>query len=161
MMGAAKSVSDEQPWWNDLFKEYNEIYDSDENISYEEGDVCDLIDGTKFEAVFIPTLYSVVFVVGILGNGLLLGVLFQSRKRWSVIDTFILHLAVSDVLLLVTLPLWATQYASSRGWEFGTGLCKITGAIFTEGVGTHSHGNNIKTMSGTNFSGLPMMPQAV
>ncbi|XP_047217814.1 C-X-C chemokine receptor type 3-like [Girardinichthys multiradiatus] len=131
MMGAAKSVSDEQPLWNDLFKEYNEIYNSDENFSYEEGDVCDLIDGTKFEAVFIPTLYSVAFVVGILGNGLLLGVLFQSRKRWSVTDTFILHLAVSDVLLLVTLPLWATQYASSRGWEFGTGLCKITGAIFT------------------------------
>ncbi|KAK5598766.1 hypothetical protein CRENBAI_004681 [Crenichthys baileyi] len=129
MMGAGKSVSNEQTWWNDYF--YNETCYPDENSSYEEGDVCDLMDGTKFEAVFIPTLYSVAFVVGILGNGLLLGVLFQSRKRWSVTDTFILHLAVSDVLLLVTLPLWATQYASSLGWEFGTGLCKFTGAIFT------------------------------
>ena len=97
----------------------------------EGGDVCDLTEGRNFEAVFIPVLYSVAFVVGILGNGVLLGVLVQSRKRWSVTDTFILHLGVADVLLLVTLPLWAVEAAQDAGWTFGTPLCKITGAVFT------------------------------
>ncbi|XP_028456144.1 C-X-C chemokine receptor type 3 [Perca flavescens] len=91
----------------------------------------DLEDGIHFEAIFIPVLYSVAFVVGVLGNGVLLVVLVQRRRTWSVTDTFILHLGVADVLLLVTLPLWAARSAQDRGWTFGTPLCKITGAVFT------------------------------
>uniref|UniRef100_A0A4W6BIK2 C-X-C chemokine receptor type 3 n=1 Tax=Lates calcarifer TaxID=8187 RepID=A0A4W6BIK2_LATCA len=97
----------------------------------EGGDVCDVKEGMKFGAVFIPILYSVAFVVGILGNGVLLGVLVQSRRTWSVTDTFILHLGVADVLLLVTLPLYAAQAAQTKGWSFGGPLCKITGTLFT------------------------------
>lgn len=110
------------------------------NLSYEygpdesccdDGEICDLTERAEFGAVFIPVLYSVVFVVGILGNGLLLGVLLQSRKAWSVTDTFILHLGVADVLLLLTLPLWAAQASHADGWTFGTPVCMITGAVFT------------------------------
>ncbi|XP_015254112.1 PREDICTED: C-X-C chemokine receptor type 3-like [Cyprinodon variegatus] len=125
MMGAAKSSTEEYQWWMGL--DLNESYTFDYNE--DGGDVCDL--NTKFESVFLPTLYSLAFLIGILGNGLLLGVLFQSRKSWSVTDTFILHLAVSDILLLITLPLWAAQAASSSGWQFGSNLCKTTGTVFT------------------------------
>lgn len=118
-----------------LLEGFNELYDNssyeDEDYCCEGGDVCDLNEGVHFEAVFIPVLYSVAFVLGVLGNGVLLGVLVQSRKTWSVTDTFILHLGVADVLLLVTLPLWAAQSAQAEGWTFGTPLCKITGAVFT------------------------------
>lgn len=94
------------------------------------GDVCDLTSGREFEATSIIVLYLLAFVVGVLGNGLLLLVLVQSRRSWSVTDAFILHLAVADVLLLVTLPTWAAQAAQAAGWTFGTPLCKITGAVF-------------------------------
>ncbi|KAM8735767.1 C-X-C chemokine receptor type 3.1 [Acanthopagrus schlegelii] len=106
-------------------------YPSEEYCCDGGGDICDLNEGMQFEAVFIPFLYSVAFAMGVLGNGLLLGVLFRSRKTWSVTDTFILHLGVADVLLLVTLPLWAAQARQALGWTFGTPLCKITGAVFT------------------------------
>ncbi|XP_068426068.1 C-X-C chemokine receptor type 3.1 [Clinocottus analis] len=106
---------------------YMELYNDSSDMDYE--DMCDPNEGGHFEAVFIPALYSVAFVLGVLGNGVLLGVLVQSRKTWSVTDTFILHLGVADVLLLVTLPFWAAQ--SVHGWTFGTPLCKITGAVFT------------------------------
>lgn len=95
------------------------------------GDICDSDEAMDFEAVFIPALYSLAFVVGILGNGILLGVLFQSRKAWSVTDTFILHLGVADILLLLTLPFWTVQYARKEGWPFGAAPCKITGSVFT------------------------------
>ncbi|XP_008288294.1 C-X-C chemokine receptor type 3.1 [Stegastes partitus] len=109
-------------------------YDNDTGLDYdccEGGDVCNLNEGVAFQSVFIPVLYWLVFVVGILGNGVLLGVLLRSRKTWSATDTFILHLAVADILMLVTLPFWATQYVEVKGWTFGTALCKITGSVFT------------------------------
>lgn len=113
---------------DELYDNATDLYD---DYCCEGGDVCDLSEGMRFEAVFIPVLYSVVFVVGFLGNGVLLGVLVQSRKVWSVTDTFILHLGVADVLLLLTLPFWAAQSAQEHGWTFGTPLCKVTGAVFT------------------------------
>ncbi|XP_057690659.1 C-X-C chemokine receptor type 3.1 [Corythoichthys intestinalis] len=93
--------------------------------------VCNLKEGRHFEAVFIPVLYSVAFIVGIVGNGVLLGILARGRKTWSVTDTFILHLALADILLLLTLPMWAVQDAQGVGWTFGTPLCKITGTVLT------------------------------
>ncbi|XP_061531615.1 C-X-C chemokine receptor type 3.1 [Phycodurus eques] len=108
-------------------------YDSNESYVSNESfvSVCDPKEVRHFEAIFIPVLYSVAFVVGIMGNGLLLGILARSRKTWSVTDTFILHLAVTDVLLLFTLPLMTAQDVQIVGWTFGTPLCKITGAVFT------------------------------
>lgn len=122
-------MNGDMSWLDGIEDIYNDSYVYDNCC--EGGDVCDLTEGMDFEALFIPALYSVAFVVGILGNGVLLGVLVQSRRSWSVTDTFILHLGVADVLLLVTLPLWAAEAAQRHGWTFGTGLCKITGAVFT------------------------------
>ncbi|XP_029359939.1 C-X-C chemokine receptor type 3.1 [Echeneis naucrates] len=109
----------------------NETDGWDDDDCCQVGDICNLDDGMKFEAVFIPVLYSIAFFVGILGNGLLLGVLAQSRRNWGVTDLFILHLGVTDILLLLTLPLWTVQAAQGEGWTFGTPLCMMTGAVFT------------------------------
>lgn len=123
-----KFNAEDNQWLFYGIENYTDSY-PDESCCDGGGDICDLNEGMHFEALFIPVLYSVAFVVGVLGNGVLLGVLAQSRKTWSVTDTFILHLGVADVLLLVTLPLWAAQ--AVHGWAFGTSLCKITGAMFT------------------------------
>lgn len=119
-----------------IFDLYYNDYNGSSSTGFEgllqEGDIiCDLNEGTQFEAVFIPVLFSIVFVVGVLGNGVLLGVLARSRRMWSVTDTFILHLGVADLLLLVTLPFTIAQAAQVNGWTFGTPFCKITGAVFT------------------------------
>ncbi|XP_062395000.1 C-X-C chemokine receptor type 3-like [Sardina pilchardus] len=108
--------------------EYNSS-DYDYNDSCCVGKVCDQDRSMEFAAVFIPVLYSVALVLGLLGNGLVLAVLWKKKRTWSVTDTFILHLALADVLLLFTLPFWAVE-ASGKGWIFGTALCKIAGALF-------------------------------
>lgn len=129
-MGSVEKLSDE---------ELSQFWDALQNFSDDSmasldccpvGEVCDLTNSQEFEATFVVVLYSLTFAVGVLGNGLLLGVLVQSRRTWSVTDTFILHLALADVLLLVTLPMWAAQAAHADGWTFGTPLCKITGSVF-------------------------------
>lgn len=128
-MEAPVMSSDEEPWWHDymdVLNNFNYSYDQD----YED-DICDMTEYLNFVNVLIPVVYSVVFVVGILGNGLLLAVLMKSRKVWSTTDILILHRAVADILLLVTLPFWAVASASDAGWVFGTFFCKVTGSVFT------------------------------
>lgn len=79
--------------------------------------------------VLVPLLYSAVLVVGLLGNALLLAALFRKRRSWSIADTFVLHLCIADVLLLLTLPVWAAQHC---WWcfEFGLIPCKISTTLF-------------------------------
>lgn len=127
---ASVSGEDLDDMFADIYGNYS--YDNITEVDCCDGaEICNLEDGMHFEATFIPLLYSVAFVVGVVGNGVLLGVLAQSRRNWSVTDTFILHLCVADVLLLLTLPLWAAQAAQAHGWTFGTPLCMITGALYT------------------------------
>ncbi|XP_056619399.1 C-X-C chemokine receptor type 3-like [Triplophysa dalaica] len=104
--------------------DFNYSYD----YNYSGGDVCGPESSMHFDSIFIPVLYTVALIVGLLGNGLVLVVLWRKRRSWNVTDIFILHLSLADVLLLLTLPLWAVE--AVRGWSFGTGLCKLTGALF-------------------------------
>ncbi|KAJ3598154.1 hypothetical protein NHX12_001667 [Muraenolepis orangiensis] len=122
---------DDFDWTNLLINFTNDDDDDDvcENLT-SCGLACNLEESMSFETVYIPVIYSLALLVGLLGNGLLLGVLGQRNHNWSVTDTFILHLGVADSLLLVTLPFWATQ-ATAAGWVFGTPFCKVAGALFT------------------------------
>ncbi|XP_024123614.1 C-X-C chemokine receptor type 3.1 isoform X2 [Oryzias melastigma] len=134
VMEDGNDSSDGSNWWQSTFDEYsldNYTYYNDNNTKdcCEGGDVCDLNEAVNFEALFIPVLCSVTFVVGILGNGALVGVLFRSRRTWSVADIFILHLGIADFLLMLTLPLWATQSADE--WKFGLPICKMAGSLYT------------------------------
>lgn len=107
----------------------NTTYEYDDDYHYK-----DDFGSNNSHAVWIPVLYSVVLVVGVLGNGLLLVVLAQRWRAWSTSDIFILNLSVADILLLVTLPLWAAQATQSSGWSFGVPLCRISGGVFKVGT---------------------------
>lgn len=111
-----------------LFR-HNTTYDYNDDYEYKED-----FESRDSKAVLIPLLYSVVLVVGLLGNGLLLAVLYQKRRSWSISDTFILHLSVADILLLVTLPFWAVQATQDCGWCFKVPVCKISGVVFKVGT---------------------------
>lgn len=107
-----------------LFRQ-NGTYNYEDDYVYEED-----FEMTGGKVTLVPVLYSLELVIGLLGNGLLLAVLAQKRRSWSISDTFILHLSVADLLLLVTLPFWAIQAAHQCGWCFGLFLCKSSMAVF-------------------------------
>lgn len=107
------------------FLSQNDTYDYDDEYEYTAD-----VESEGSEAVLVPVLYSAVLVVGLLGNVLLLALLAQKRRSWTISDTFVLHLAAADLLLLVALPLRAAQAAHGGGWYSGVALCKISGAVF-------------------------------
>ncbi|XP_053253583.1 C5a anaphylatoxin chemotactic receptor 1 [Podarcis raffonei] len=70
------------------------------------------------------TIYALVFVVGVLGNGAVVWVVgFQMRR--TVNTTWFLNLAVADLLCCLALPFLAAPLASDQHWALGDFACKL------------------------------------
>ncbi|KAM3922979.1 C-X-C chemokine receptor type 3-like [Leptodactylus fuscus] len=93
-----------------------------------EYDMCSQEQNKIFDQIFLPTFYSILFAAGMLGNGLVVLVMLTNWQKMQSTDVFIVHLALADMLLVSTLPFWATQATS--GWIFGVALCKIVASLF-------------------------------
>ncbi|XP_013805617.1 G-protein coupled receptor 15 [Apteryx mantelli] len=82
-------------------------------------------------STFLPVLYTVVFLVGIIGNSILIVALVCKRRIQRLIDIFIINLAASDFIFLITLPFWVDKEASDGSWRVGSFLCKASSYIIS------------------------------
>lgn len=98
----------------------------------EEFTPCDFDDVSAFGKVFLPTLYSLVFILGFLGNGLVLCVLVKYRNQTNLADICLLNLALSDLLFVFTLPFYA-HYSVVSQWPFGDFMCRFSAATHNTG----------------------------
>ncbi|XP_026131481.1 probable G-protein coupled receptor 25 [Carassius auratus] len=79
--------------------------------------------------IYIPVLYLIMFIIGFLGNLFVIVVIGQRRKKnGRLVDTFVINLALADLVFVFTLPLWAIA-ARFEEWPFGETLCKISSFI--------------------------------
>lgn len=98
--------------------------------SPEDATPCMTLDSVGgFATYFIPVTYMVVFLLDLLGNGLVVYVLVAKRSPWLIADYYLFQLALSDLLLGFTLPFWAFQYSFHQ--IISDTPCKILGALFT------------------------------
>lgn len=80
-------------------------------------------------AVVVPVVFALIFLLGTVGNGLVLAVLLQpGPSAWhepgSTTDLFILNLAVADLcFILCCVPFQAAIYTLDA-WLFGALVCK-------------------------------------
>ncbi|ELV12852.1 G-protein coupled receptor 15 [Tupaia chinensis] len=88
-----------------------------------------------YTSVFLPIFYTAVFLTGVLGNLVLMGALYFKQGTRRLIDIFIINLAASDFIFLVTLPLWVDKEASLGLWRTGAFLCK--GSSYMISVNMH------------------------
>ena len=87
------------------------------------------IDQVWVQALFI-SLYMVIFVVGVAGNLVVMGVILGNKHMWTTINLYLLNLSVSDIIMSV--------FASSKylgRWSFlGEGMCKLTTTSMTVSI---------------------------
>lgn len=80
-------------------------------------------------SIYIPVLYFIMFFTGFLGNLFVIVVIGKRRKKnGRLVDTFVINLALADLVFVFTLPLWAIA-ASFGEWPFGEAMCKISSFI--------------------------------
>ncbi|XP_068591599.1 uncharacterized protein [Cebidichthys violaceus] len=108
--------------------DYSSYYDDDANTF----SPCSNTNLKDFSKIFLPTLYSLVFVVGIIGNGLVVCVLVKHRRQTNLTDICLFNLAVSDLVFVLTLPFYA-HFSVLGQWPFGDFMCRFAS-------GSHSTG---------------------
>ncbi|NXU34899.1 GPR15 protein, partial [Drymodes brunneopygia] len=82
-------------------------------------------------STFLPILYSAVFLVGIVGNSILIAALVFKRRVCRLIDIFIINLSASDFIFLITLPFWVDMEVSDQSWRVGSFLCKASSYVIS------------------------------
>ncbi|XP_063065841.1 apelin receptor B-like [Engraulis encrasicolus] len=87
---------------------------------------CDDPEGWTPSHVLIPLLHILICVLGLLGNIVVIYIVWRDRSKWRTLDLYIVSLAVADFIFLVNLPLWATYEAMGNHWVFGRALCKLS-----------------------------------
>ncbi|XP_056606455.1 C-X-C chemokine receptor type 4a [Triplophysa dalaica] len=120
---------------------YEHIYfdddlSSDNSSDFGSGDIganldapCDVEVSHDFQRIFLPTVYGIIFVLGLIGNGFVVLVMGCQRKSRTMTDKYRLHLSVADLLFVLTLPFWAVDAA--KDWCFGGFMCVTVHMIYT------------------------------
>lgn len=91
--------------------------------------ICDKQAVRSFAGVFLPIIYALTLVVGLAGNTLVVVVYMSKLRLRTLTDMCILNLAISDLLLLITLPFWAAD--AVHGWKLGSAACKIMSFLYS------------------------------
>ncbi|XP_006890951.1 PREDICTED: c-X-C chemokine receptor type 5 [Elephantulus edwardii] len=113
----------------EVYKEFSN-YSDYSTVSPTENHFCSTVEGpllTAFKATFMPVAYGLIFLLGMMGNTLVLVILERHRQTRSSTETFLFHLAVADLLLVFILPFAVAE--GSVGWVLGTFLCKTVIAL--------------------------------
>ncbi|XP_076837353.1 chemokine (C-C motif) receptor 12a [Brachyhypopomus gauderio] len=111
-------------FFNDSMYAVDGEYVTDNEVS-----LCVKTDVKQFGAVFIPTFYYMNFLLSMVGNGLVLCIIYKFEKLSTVTNIFLLNLVISDLVFTFTLPFWAVYYSSE--WVFGRALCKLVGSLYS------------------------------
>ncbi|XP_078275429.1 C-X-C chemokine receptor type 6-like [Rhinoraja longicauda] len=103
-------------------------YDETSTISDNVGTFCDISEVKDFKGVYFPSLYAIIFLAGLLGNSLVIVTKVLYEKLKTMTDIYMMNLAIADLILLCTLPLWAV--AASNEWTFGTVMCNVVHGVY-------------------------------
>ncbi|XP_062370410.1 C5a anaphylatoxin chemotactic receptor 1-like [Cinclus cinclus] len=100
------------PSWNDTWNDtWNDLF---------ELDAAEIPLGHRF----VLTLYAVIFLLGVLGNGAVLWVTAAELRR-TVNGVWFSHLALADLLSCLALPFLALPLTTDHHWPLGRFACKV------------------------------------
>uniref|UniRef100_A0A8C9NQV6 Complement C3a receptor 1 n=1 Tax=Serinus canaria TaxID=9135 RepID=A0A8C9NQV6_SERCA len=80
------------------------------------------------ESIVCIAIFTIVFIIGIPGNGLVIWVAGLKMKR-SVNTVWFLNLAVADTMCCLSLPFFIVHLALHEHWPYGWFLCKVIPSV--------------------------------
>ncbi|NWU88518.1 OXGR1 protein, partial [Upupa epops] len=91
-----------------------------------EGDFTNCTDvEVVLKTLYLPTMYSIIFLVGFPGNIIAICVYSFKMRPWKSSTLIMMNLALTDLLYLTSLPFLIHYYARGEHWIFGEFMCKF------------------------------------
>lgn len=89
-----------------------------------------LDDGAPWLRIVISVLYFVVAAAGVLGNLLVMFLLYSTHTiTTGTINFFVFNLALAHLFFSLALPFWAVDTALDYSWPFGLATCKAVSLL--------------------------------
>lgn len=85
---------------------------------------------TGFQFYYLPTVYIMVFITGLVGNSLAIWMFVFHMRPWSSISVYMFNLALADFCYVLSLPFLIFYYFNKTDWIFGDVLCRLQRFIF-------------------------------
>ncbi|XP_046563120.1 allatostatin-A receptor-like [Haliotis rubra] len=80
----------------------------------------------RLVSIIVPTIFGVVFILGLIGNLMVILVVVSDKKMRNTTNILILSLAFADLFFIIfCVPFTAAGYALPV-WPFGNAWCKLT-----------------------------------
>jgi len=93
-----------------------------------------IIENQLFVTIFSVLLIIVMFI-GVMGNLLVIYVVLNYGRLKTVTNTYLLHLALSDLVFLSGIPFFVSSLIT-QAWIFGSFVCKLF--FLTQGVNQYT-----------------------
>ncbi|XP_023799079.1 G-protein coupled receptor 182 [Cyanistes caeruleus] len=87
---------------------------------------CEFSLDENVKRVILFILYLVIFVVGLVENLLVIWVNWQTRGNKSLVNLYIINMAIADLGVLLSLPVWMLEVMLDYTWLWGSFLCRFT-----------------------------------
>ncbi|CAG04576.1 unnamed protein product, partial [Tetraodon nigroviridis] len=97
-------------------------------------------------------LYSLIFLLSVLGNSLIITVLVRNRRMRTVTNLFLLSLSVSDLMVSIVCIPFTLIPNLMRNFVFGTGMCKLV--MYFMGVSVSVSTFNLVAISLERYSAI-------
>ncbi|XP_018356235.1 PREDICTED: LOW QUALITY PROTEIN: neuropeptide CCHamide-2 receptor-like [Trachymyrmex septentrionalis] len=80
----------------------------------------------RVETYIIPVIFLSILIVGVIGNGILILILLRHTSMRNIPNTYVLSLALGDLLVIVTyIPFTLFVYVLDS-WPWGLTICKLS-----------------------------------
>lgn len=86
----------------------------------------------------IISIYSVIFLIGLIGNGLVCFVVIRVSHMRTIVNIFIVNLAVADFLVLLICMPPSVLADTTESWYLGDLMCKLVPFLQVEIILLHS-----------------------
>ncbi|XKL66648.1 hypothetical protein PGB90_010068 [Kerria lacca] len=80
----------------------------------------------RLATYIVPIVFAIIFLVGVFGNGTLVLIFIRHRVMRNVPNTYILSLALGDLLVIISCVPFTSAIYTFESWPFGELICKIS-----------------------------------